>query len=63
MDRVQQFDTSTLAELRALLAACADMPDDAVVRVRTRFGANSYGSRIRSMAVTDVRPAPSEATR
>lgn len=44
-----QVDYSTVAELRAALAG---MPEDATVRVRTRFGANADGAQIKRITIT-----------
>jgi hypothetical protein len=45
---------STLAELRGIVAAAEGLPDDAQVRVRVRFGANTEGNLLRRVAVVQA---------
>ena len=44
------LETSTLGELREALAALEQLPDDATVRVRTRFGATAQGALLRRLS-------------
>jgi hypothetical protein len=43
------LETSTLGELRQALVALEQLPDDATVRVRTRFGATAQGALVRRL--------------
>lgn len=49
--REWDLEASTLAELRQVVAEAEGLPDDAVVRVRTRFVANSDGAAIRRVRI------------
>lgn len=45
------LEASTLGELREVVAALADWPADAELRVRTRLGANGHGAKLRRVVV------------
>ena len=65
MKRTEQvgidLETSTLGELRQALAALEQLPDSAMVRVRTRFGANAHGALLRRLSVVDDAAQPGRA--
>jgi hypothetical protein len=52
---VHDVQESTLAELRQALADAEGMPDSAVVRVRTRLGANGEGSLVKRIHISEHR--------
>lgn len=52
---VHDVQESTLAELRHALADADDMPDDAVVRVRTRLGSNGDGSLVKRIHISEAK--------
>lgn len=47
------LNDSNLADLRALVAATADLPDSAEVRVRTYLGANGRGSKVKRISISE----------
>lgn len=58
MDQRHPITASTLAELREIVERARNMPEDSLVRVRTRFGFYADGPLLKQLVIVAPEPLP-----